>query len=180
MRKSKTNNLADKTDPSPGYLPWAPATKLPGSWHSNIPFFRELLDEIQNFDKFVNLQGLCDQVGELFKCSEGCECEAEGSDESSDDSEAESSDDRDRLERNSCPPGTMELEDREFIILDQWIPRMSEAGEKLIELRGKMEARASLSKKNLEERLAFLDEEASRRLVKQLPPEIRLPLMNNW
>ncbi|KAG9044320.1 hypothetical protein FS837_008354 [Tulasnella sp. UAMH 9824] len=139
MTLSKTYDFLDKTDSSPGNLPWPLATKLPGSWHGNLPFFRELQDEIQKFERFIALWRLRDQLGELFKCSEDCEYKADSLESEPDSSVHDES--WDCSARNYCPPGMTELEDREFIILDQWIPRMSEAVGKLSGIRDKMIAR---------------------------------------
>lgn len=113
MRLSKTYDFIDETDPIPRYLPWPRVTKPPGRWHGNLPFFRELQDDVRRVEKFVNLSGLCDRLGGLFKCPEDCEYKGDSGDSEYDSSVHDES--WDCSARNYRPPGTMELEDR-FVI----------------------------------------------------------------
>ncbi|KAG9044319.1 hypothetical protein FS837_008353 [Tulasnella sp. UAMH 9824] len=56
---------------------------------------------------------------------------------------------------------------------------MNKAVERLVSLRDRMVSRASISRRDMEERLAFLDDEASRRVWKKFPNGIDPPPMNN-
>lgn len=171
MKKS----IDTKTDSSSGGLPWPPVAIASTTWHTNSPFFRDLLSDTQRLSKFMNLEGLGDRMKELSECSDDCSCKTV----SDEDSESEDSEAREGLGGNYCPAGMMKLENREFVVLEQWIPKMNEAVERLVEIRDRMVAQASLSRRNLEERLALLNGEASRRILKKFPHGVDMPLMNN-
>ncbi|KAG8961828.1 hypothetical protein FRC00_011092 [Tulasnella sp. 408] len=169
-----TDNLDDKADSKSGYAPWPPVTDVSTTWHTKSTFFQELLSDTDKLIKFMNLDGFCDRMRELLKySSDTCSC-ISFSDDECDDVKVDK-----RLESKYCPEGMMKLDHREFVVLEQWIPKMDEAVERLVELRDRMVTQASLSRRNMEERLAFLDDDASRRIRKKFPDGIDLPVINN-
>ncbi|KAG8924748.1 hypothetical protein FRC01_011090 [Tulasnella sp. 417] len=106
----------------------------------------------------MNLDGICDSIRELLQYSDDtCDCITT----------SEESDGEETSGEDYCPEGMLKLENREFVVLEQWLPKMNQAVERLVEIRDRMVVQASLSRRNLERRLALLDDDARQRILKR-------------
>ncbi|KAG8961827.1 hypothetical protein FRC00_011091 [Tulasnella sp. 408] len=110
--EKSTDNLDDKAELNTGY---------------------DLLSDTNRLSKFINLDGFCDEIRELLQSSSDiCSCMTSSNEEFDDGRASEG------LESKYCADGMMKLDNREFVVLDQWIPKMNEAVKRLVALRDRM------------------------------------------
>lgn len=149
-----TEDHVDKTDAD--YLPWPRHTIISKPLHTNILFFRDLLSDLKTFDKLLNLDGICNLVGELLKSADVCQYSGRSNDN------MESSDPDVGLDGNSsagmigpwtCSSSSWSIRvagscahrttvyTRDFIILEEWIPRVKKITEMWIRIQKTLKAR---------------------------------------
>ncbi|KAG8944590.1 hypothetical protein FRC04_001713 [Tulasnella sp. 424] len=155
------------------YPPWTEIDDISSAWHTNTPFFHKLLNDLQTFDTLLNSHGICAAVEGLVECDEECDCEEESSDGSED------SGDSDYPDGEFCSAGRMGLENREFLILERWIPRVNEVVKQLVDIRDGMVNRATSTRKRTEESLALLDAEKRRLILTKFPVGADLHLIDS-